>query len=211
MSADGTSSGRRRSIDDPDSLIASTSPAAAAAPQQQSQLGAPAPSSDAAGGDDDDDADEAEIAAMRARVAEMEAEAQKLREMTAASEAAANGGAASGASGAGANGGGDGAGGEDVNMSDEDRAAVDARSIYVGNVSRRPFLPLGRPRLSGLSVLERERGLTIRGLAFARRWTMARRRKRSSSTLPRAGPSTASRSSLTSLPVRKGQSSRFRT
>ncbi|POY74349.1 hypothetical protein BMF94_2543 [Rhodotorula taiwanensis] len=134
MSADGTSSGRRRSIDDPDSLIASTSPAAAAAPQQQSQLGAPAPSSDAAGGDDDDDADEAEIAAMRARVAEMEAEAQKLREMTAASEAAANGGAASGASGAGANGGGDGAGGEDVNMSDEDRAAVDARSIYVGNV-----------------------------------------------------------------------------
>ncbi|KWU41724.1 RNA-binding domain-containing protein, partial [Rhodotorula sp. JG-1b] len=70
-----------------------------------------------------------EIAAMRARVAEMEAEAAKLRELTAASEAAANAGASSGAGG-----GADGAGGEDVSMSDEDRAAVDARSIYVGNV-----------------------------------------------------------------------------
>ena len=67
---------------------------------------------------------------MRARVAEMEAEAAKLRELTAASEAAANVGASSGAGG-----GADGAaGGEDVSMSDEDRAAVDARSIYVGNV-----------------------------------------------------------------------------
>lgn len=80
----------------------------------------PEPSSSVNGGDDD--AEAAEIAAMKARVAEMEAEAQKLRELTAASEAAHN--AASG---------GDGSG--DAAMSDEDREAVDSRSIYVGNVS----------------------------------------------------------------------------
>ncbi|GAA5847911.1 hypothetical protein JCM3766R1_003183 [Sporobolomyces carnicolor] len=69
-----------------------------------------------AGGDDD--AEAAEIAAMKARVAEMEAEAQKLREMTAAAEANTNGAAPEG----------------DVSMSDEDREATDQRSVYVGNV-----------------------------------------------------------------------------
>ncbi|GJN88758.1 hypothetical protein Rhopal_001726-T1 [Rhodotorula paludigena] len=59
----------------------------------------------------------------------MEAEAAKLRELTAASEAgsSAAGGGAGGAGQAGAE-------GTDVNMSDEDREAVDSRSIYVGNV-----------------------------------------------------------------------------
>ncbi|GAA5932659.1 polyadenylate-binding protein [Sporobolomyces koalae] len=74
--------------------------------------------------DGDEDAEAREIAAMKARVAEMEAEAAKLRELTAASEAAANG--ASGASNGGAEG--------DVTMSEEDREATDARSVYVGNV-----------------------------------------------------------------------------
>ncbi|BGP13652.1 hypothetical protein JCM10213_001331 [Rhodosporidiobolus nylandii] len=97
---------RRDSLDDPDSLVAPSSAAPAAA----------APSSDPAGpsADGDDDAEAAELAAMKARVAEMEAEAQKLRELTAASEAATAEG--------------------DTQMSDEDREAVDARSIYVGNV-----------------------------------------------------------------------------
>lgn len=129
MSADASSSGRRRSIDDPDSLIASTAPTSSSTTAPTGDAApAAAPSSDAAGGDDD--ADEAEIAAMRARVAEMEAEAAKLRELTAASEAAANGGAPHATSSSSAS----GAAGEDVSMSDEDRAAVDARSIYVGNV-----------------------------------------------------------------------------
>lgn len=83
-----------------------------------------------AGGDDD--AEAAEIAAMKARVAEMEAEAQKLREMTAAAEANTNGAAPEG----------------DVSMSDEDREATDQRSVYVGNVSRFSLSPSSRIRLT---------------------------------------------------------------
>lgn len=204
MSTDASSSGRRRSIDDPDSLIAASASAAQPAGQQQQQqaqpstsqsmpdassaAGAMAPSSDAIDGEGDgDDADEAEIAAMRARVAEMEAEAAKLRELTAASEAAAHGGAGARAGGDGA----DGAGGEDVNMSDEDRAAVDARSIYVGNVS-------------SLSTVGRFCGQASDFRPA--RSTTARRRKRFSSTLRPAEPSTASPSSLTSSPDPRGES-----
>ncbi|GAA6016603.1 hypothetical protein JCM11491_006012 [Sporobolomyces phaffii] len=87
----------------------------------ESAVAATAPATNPAPGGDED-AEAAEIAAMKARVAEMEAEAQKLRELTAASEAtaaaSANGGAQEG----------------DVNMSDEDREATDSRSVYVGNV-----------------------------------------------------------------------------
>ncbi|GAA6006370.1 hypothetical protein JCM10207_000619 [Rhodosporidiobolus poonsookiae] len=108
--ADSSDRRRRDSLDDPESLVLTAS----SQPQQQLS----APSSDPAA--QDDDADAAELAAMKARVAEMEAEAQKLRELTAASEAAAASSA-----------GGDGA---DAVMSDEDREAVDSRSIYVGNV-----------------------------------------------------------------------------
>ncbi|GAA5954346.1 hypothetical protein JCM3765_004429 [Sporobolomyces pararoseus] len=76
-------------------------------------------------GGGEEDAEAAEIAAMKARVAEMEAEAAKLRELTAASEAAQ----------ASSHGAGNGQGQEgDVNMSDEDREATDQRSVYVGNV-----------------------------------------------------------------------------
>ncbi|KAF9577843.1 cytoplasmic RNA-binding protein [Lunasporangiospora selenospora] len=50
-----------------------------------------------------------EIEAMKQRVKEMEAEAAKLREMQAQAE-------------------------KDMNMSEEDKEAVDARSVYVGNV-----------------------------------------------------------------------------
>lgn len=52
-------------------------------------------------------------------VAEMEAEAAKLREMTAASEQNSAGGEQNG----------------DATMNDEDKEAVDSRSVYVGNVS----------------------------------------------------------------------------
>ncbi|GAA6057465.1 hypothetical protein JCM3770_000775 [Rhodotorula araucariae] len=100
---------RRGSLEDGDSLLPPAASTSTSAPARA------APSSDAG----DDDAEAAELAAMRARVAEMEAEAAKLRELTAASEAASS------------SGGGDGT---DVNMSDEDREAVDARSVYVGNV-----------------------------------------------------------------------------
>ncbi|ORY78381.1 hypothetical protein BCR35DRAFT_266693, partial [Leucosporidium creatinivorum] len=51
-------------------------------------------------------------------VAEMEAEAAKLREMTAASEQSSAGGDQNG----------------DATMNDEDKEAVDSRSVYVGNV-----------------------------------------------------------------------------
>lgn len=51
----------------------------------------------------------------------MEAEAAKLREMTAASDAKQAAGAT--------------AGNGDVDMNDEDKEAVDSRSVYVGNVS----------------------------------------------------------------------------
>ncbi|GAA5861707.1 hypothetical protein JCM8547_000710 [Rhodosporidiobolus lusitaniae] len=104
---------RRDSLDDPDSLAAPSSSAA------HLSHAAPAPSSDPAAADDDAQ-EAAELAAMKARVAEMEAEAQKLRELTAASEVISTSG---------------GQGGEgDTAMSDEDREAVDSRSIYVGNV-----------------------------------------------------------------------------
>ncbi|SCZ95948.1 BZ3500_MvSof-1268-A1-R1_Chr8-1g09903 [Microbotryum saponariae] len=72
-----------------------------------------------------DEIDEAEIEAMKKRVAEMEAEAAKLRAMTAAATAAA---AASSNGGSSSNAAGDSA------MSDDEKEAVDSRSIYVGNV-----------------------------------------------------------------------------
>ncbi|KAL9932920.1 hypothetical protein V8E36_008175 [Tilletia maclaganii] len=88
------------------------------------------------------------LAAMKARMAAMEAEADKLREMTAgASAAAAATSSAVGGAGAAAGGGGgkaNGAGTEgDVAMGDgaasqfpteEEKEEVDSRSIYVGNV-----------------------------------------------------------------------------
>ncbi|GAA5891570.1 hypothetical protein JCM5296_004261 [Sporobolomyces johnsonii] len=110
MSAEPSTSRRRGEDSDDDERLPAPSSSTTA-------VSAPAPSSPAAAADDD--ADAAEIAAMRARVAEMEAEAAKLRELTAASEAAQ---------------GGNGGDAGDVNMTDEDREAVDARSVYVGNV-----------------------------------------------------------------------------
>ncbi|KAF9996845.1 cytoplasmic RNA-binding protein [Entomortierella chlamydospora] len=62
------------------------------------------------GNDDlDRDIDDEEIEAMKQRVKEMEAEAAKLREMQAQAE-------------------------KDMNMTEEDKEAVDSRSVYVGNV-----------------------------------------------------------------------------
>ncbi|KAG0302828.1 cytoplasmic RNA-binding protein [Dissophora globulifera] len=55
------------------------------------------------------DSGDEEIEAMKQRVKEMEAEAAKLREMQAQAE-------------------------KDMNMADEDKEAVDSRSVYVGNV-----------------------------------------------------------------------------
>ncbi|SCV67048.1 BQ2448_5694 [Microbotryum intermedium] len=77
-----------------------------------------------------DEIDEAEIEAMKKRVAEMEAEAAKLRAMTAAATAAA----AAAAAAASSNGGSSSNAGGDIAMSDDEKEAVDSRSIYVGNV-----------------------------------------------------------------------------
>ena len=62
-----------------------------------------------------------EILLMKQRVAEMEQEADKLRQLQAAAETATEGGG-------------------DAIVTDEDKAAADGRSIFVGNVSRSPFL-----------------------------------------------------------------------
>ncbi|GAA5877433.1 hypothetical protein JCM16303_003330 [Sporobolomyces ruberrimus] len=113
MSAEASSSRLRGEESDEERINGGSSSTAPAATNSTT-------TNNATGGGDED-AEAAEIAAMKARVAEMEAEAQKLRELTAASEAAQ----------ASANGGGQEG---DVNMSDEDREATDSRSVYVGNV-----------------------------------------------------------------------------
>jgi hypothetical protein len=70
-----------------------------------------------------DDLDEAALEAMKARVAEMEAEAAKLREMQ---EQAGNG-----------MGSGDVGGSQITTLTEEEKEEVDARSVYVGNVSKK--------------------------------------------------------------------------
>lgn len=83
-----------------------------------------------AAGEDMTDEDR-ELEAMKARVKEMEAEAAKLREMQAVAEkemAAAQGGSATPSEGAA------------THLSEEEKQAVDARSIYVGNVSLKVLL-----------------------------------------------------------------------
>lgn len=89
----------------------STEPSAAVVPMDHDAV-------DENGEDDGEDAEKeaAELAAMKARVAEMEREAQMLRDMTAKAESDAE------ASGSGA-------------MGDDEKEAVDQRSVYVGNVS----------------------------------------------------------------------------
>jgi hypothetical protein len=126
---------RRDSLDDGDSLV-NSSTSIQQQPSTSTAPPIPAPSSDPI--NQDDDADAKEIEAMKQRVAEMEAEAAKLRELTAAAEAANNQG---------------GSGEGDVNMTDEDREAVDSRSIYVGNV--RLLLPLPSSFLSSLAGFRR--------------------------------------------------------
>jgi polyadenylate-binding protein 2 len=69
-----------------------------------------------------DEVDDAALEAMKARVAEMEAEAAKLREMQ---EQANNGMGSGDASGSTAMAG----------LTEEEKEEVDARSVYVGNVS----------------------------------------------------------------------------
>lgn len=107
----------------------------------------------------------------------MEAEAAKLREMTAASDAKQAAGA------------GDGNG--DVSMGDEDKEAVDSRSVYVGNVSD--------------SALHSKMILRLMLLFVIRRSTTRLRRRRFRVTLLRAVPSIASLSSSTSSPDPKGE------
>jgi polyadenylate-binding protein 2 len=76
-----------------------------------------------------------EIMLMKQRVEEMEREAKKLRELQAEAEKAAATAAADGDDGAG------GQPEEDTAMMEEDKALVDNRSVYVGNV--RLFAPPG--------------------------------------------------------------------
>lgn len=75
----------------------------------------------AAAGAGGDEVDEAALEAMKARVAEMEAEAAKLREM----QEQANNGMGSGDAGAS----------QAAALSEEEKEEVDGRSVYVGNVS----------------------------------------------------------------------------
>lgn len=78
--------------------------------------------------------EDAELEAMKARMAEMEAEAAKLREMTTQSDAAA---ASTSPFGTDPSNAGAGAPAPRPPMSgptDEEKEEVDARSIYVGNV-----------------------------------------------------------------------------
>jgi len=70
---------------------------------------------------DDEEAESKEIQLMKQRVEEMEREAKKLRELQAAAEKAAAGS--------------EGEGGEGVPMeTEDDKAAADSKSVYVGNV-----------------------------------------------------------------------------
>ncbi|KZT26924.1 RNA-binding domain-containing protein [Neolentinus lepideus HHB14362 ss-1] len=70
---------------------------------------------------DDEEAESKEIQLMKQRVEEMEREAKKLRELQAAAEKAAAGS--------------EGEGGEGVSMeTEDDKAAADSKSVYVGNV-----------------------------------------------------------------------------
>lgn len=75
-------------------------------------------------GEDVDDS--AALDAMKARVAEMEAEAAKLREM----QQEANNGMGGGLESS------EGDQGQQSGMNEEDKEEVDGRSVYVGNVSR---------------------------------------------------------------------------
>lgn len=79
-----------------------------------------------AGGVEDAD-DAAALDAMKARVAEMEAEAAKLREMQQEANNGMGGGLESGT----------GEQGQSNEMTEEDKEEVDARSVYVGNVSKK--------------------------------------------------------------------------
>ena len=72
-------------------------------------------------GEDEAERDALEIIAMKARVAEMEQEAALLREMTAAVDKQGEESAAAAA------------------MTDDEKEAVDSRSIYVGNVRYDPL------------------------------------------------------------------------
>ncbi|KAK7060316.1 hypothetical protein VNI00_001081 [Paramarasmius palmivorus] len=69
--------------------------------------------------DDSEEAESQEILLMKQRVAEMEMEAKKLRELQAAAEVNQLGGAS---------------GGETPMETDEDKNGADGRSVYVGNV-----------------------------------------------------------------------------
>lgn len=82
-----------------------------------------------------------ELEAMKARVREMEAEAAKLREMQAVAEkemAAKRGmsaGTPTSSEQGGANGAAGGNGAAATHLSEEEKQAIDGRSIFVGNVS----------------------------------------------------------------------------
>ena len=171
MSGEASSSRRRGDESDDERL-----PTSSSSIPSTSQSNNPQTSTTGAGGAGEEDAEAAEIAAMKARVAEMEAEAAKLRELTAASEAASQG----------ASNGGEG----DVNMSDEDREATDSRSVYVGNVSSRSSLWFRSNSKTKQFVLHR--------------LTMLRHPKRFNNTLLHAVPSTESQSCSTSSRVPRG-------
>lgn len=111
-------------------------------------------------GDEDAEKEAQELAAMKARVAEMEREAQLLRDMTAKADSEQD------ANGQGA-------------MGDDEKEAVDQRSIYVGNVSCRPIEACGCPGADSKLPFRMIRSIT------------RPHPRRSRRTLRRAAPSTA--------------------
>jgi polyadenylate-binding protein 2 len=80
----------------------------------------------AGSGEGEDVDDSAALDAMKARVAEMEAEAAKLREMQQEANNGMGGGLESSENDQG----------QQSEMTEEDKEEVDGRSVYVGNVSK---------------------------------------------------------------------------
>lgn len=132
--------------------------------------------------------EDAEIIAMKKQMEEMEAEAAKLREMTAQSEAEA--GATSAAGGT-------------VGPGEDEKEEVDNRSIYVGNVSRAEHADVASHPFPDDLVIPSS--LLIVSLNESTRSTTEPHLKRYNNTSAAAAPLTASRSSATnSLVTPKG-------
>ena len=156
----------------------------------------PAQPSGPSGGDEiDEDDDDAELEAMKARVAEMEAEAAKLREMQEQAEREAGGSSGGGGKGSGAT--------QVAGPTDGEKGEVDARSVYVGNVSLR-----WRWKEGGVEMKERllTQDLGARRFAYSHRSTTEPHQRRSSNISLAVGTLIVLRfSAISLLVIQKGE------